>query len=220
MLKRNNTHYRPFRKWTLVLLCGLVSFAGYAQKRTVKFTLDLRNDSYHVNPGAIHVHVRETVDRERYTDATGKLDEAGFAAAIAGKIDTNVTLGPEYDFSLRNLTTGASYSVSLYYWVPLNDLPNRNLARFRASYQTLKINTWSYQCTLVAPICFRDRTLNSSICPKCRRSDKSIPMAYEPTALEVDDPLKPPFSGKTLEAGEPDSGCSANWYCERDRIRF
>lgn len=207
-------------KWILAFACLMLSLHVAAQKRTAIFKVDLKGNPGNLKPEDVHMHVRETIDRDRFLKPDGTLDEEKYSAATAGKLDTNIALNPEFSFALRDLLTGSSYSFSIYFRVPLAKIPDPAFSRLRSSYQSFKINTWTFQYRLAPPpFCAFDITLGNSTCPKCHRSDKALPLLYE--SIENDSQTIATYPvRKSHKAFEQDNGCSANWYCERDRITF
>ncbi len=208
-------------KWLFTAIVCLLCTTIYAQKRTAVFKVDVKGAPGHLKPADIHVHIRESIDRERFLKADGTLDEEKFTAATSGKLDTNIALSPEFSFRLRDLITGAAYSMSIYYWVPLNAVPAPEFRRFRSTYQSVKINSWAFEYTIAPPpFCAYDNTLNNPTCPKCRRSDSVLPVLYDGEEVETPAEITLPAPIKSHKALVPDNGCNPNWYCGRDKLSF
>jgi len=202
-------------------LCCMLSLLSYGQKRAAIFKLDLKGNPYHLRSADIHVHVRQVIDRSQFLDSTGNLDREQYEAALAGKIDTNIAVNPEFAFSLRNLNTGSSYSISTYYRVQLDTISTAVFYRFRAIYQEVKVNSWTYEYRIPAfQPCNYDGTLHNRSCTKCHRNDKVLPIAYgsENEDEATGTPIRPTF--RFYQSTDGSTDCDPNWYCERDRIRF
>ncbi len=208
-------------KSAITTLFCLLACCSFAQKRAAIFHLDLKGNAGHVKPADINVHVRQLVDRAQYLDSNGNVSDEKMAAAFADKIDTNVAVNNDFAFSLRNLNTGAAYRISIYYKVPLDNIPNPEFFRMRAIYQELKVNAWTYEYRIpAAQSCRYDATLHNRTCPKCHRSDNVLPILYDSETLE--DPHAPlqrtfPVYHQSTEGA---TDCDPNWYCSRDRITF
>ena len=66
--------------------------------------------------------------------------------------------------------------------------------------------------------CKYDKNKKDRTCPKCRKKDQSIPIAY---GLLVDTGKKSKQKEKEFFTGGcVISGCDPNWYCKRDKIKF
>lgn len=65
-----------------------------------------------------------------------------------------------------------------------------------------------------SPICMYSET--DSICPKCKKNDKTIPIVYGLIILKNKEK-----DGETVKLGGCVSyGCDPHWYCRRDKYKF
>lgn len=117
------------------------------------------------------------------------------------KIDST-TIDENFSFSFKDITKDSvslsieprNYPINTSYILRLKDKKNIDL---EIPY---------------APIC--DYSKTDSICPKCKKIDKVVPIAYGLIFLKKSDADKVKLGGCVT------TGCDPNWYCKRDDLDF
>ena len=93
-------------------------------------------------------------------------------------------------FSPRNFPTNTSYNI---------DFKKGKTKKIKVKY---------------SPVCMYSKT--DSICPKCKKTDKTIPIVYGLILLQSEQQ-----DGETIKLGGCVSReCDPNWYCKRDKYEF
>lgn len=68
--------------------------------------------------------------------------------------------------------------------------------------------------------CKSNRNALSITCPKCKRTDKILPIVYGLTVPLFDETGKLIKSEPFYSGGCMVTKCDASWYCNRDRLKF
>lgn len=78
--------------------------------------------------------------------------------------------------------------------------------------------------TIIIPVgrdCIYDKQKKNRVCPKCKKANKVIPIAYG-LVIRTKKGSKPLNNrkSKTYYAGCIITHCDPNWYCKRDKTKF
>jgi hypothetical protein len=172
-------------------------------------TLLLNLDAYS-QKGKLHIQLKILPELEQFLK-TEKIN-----IRITGNtILERQTVGEKQDIYFDSLKTG-KFTIQINSYIHKDGIDKEY--RFMSEFIINKTDsTTIIKMTFPADCKFNRHSLNK-VCPKCKRTDKVIPIEY---GLPMPDENGNDFLAKKHYLGGCFvSNCDPSWYCERDKLKF